>query len=137
MAKDIVEKLEVTLISIWAFDNSLSKITCTYSFDVFHKLNMSGAELTKQQYPRYFSSIIENISILADDVYTNYQTKELVEDYFEPNNIKSLLDYVIYKDLRPQAVICCETVGTKRVWKTSDVEYLRALTVLAGSKLSF
>ncbi|MDG1019925.1 MAG: hypothetical protein P8H57_13115 [Emcibacteraceae bacterium] len=43
-------------------------------------------------YPAYFNALIQGVSIRADDVFTNPNTAELIESYFKPYQVKSLLD---------------------------------------------
>ena len=86
-------------------------------------------------YPAYFNALIQGVSIRADDVFTNPNTAELIESYFKPYQVKSLLDYIIYKGKTPVGLICCETTREKRIWTGDDIDYVRALTVMAGVEL--
>lgn len=133
MLKDIAEKLNIPLVSIWLFNDDFTKISCACNFDVAREINIQGVELFEKQYPKYFKAIVQDISIAADDVYSNPKTKELCKDYFEPNNIKSLLDFIIYAKNKPFSVVCCETVGEKRCWTDEDINYIRMVTVLGST----
>lgn len=135
LAQDVLDQLDVDLVSIWFFDEDHSKVTCRYSIDKFDKRNLENIELNSSDFPKYFTALIEGISIRADDVNKNSNTKELVDAYFKPNGIKSLLDYVIYKSGEPIGLICCETTSAYRKWKDSDEVIIRALTVMAGMEL--
>ena len=136
LAIDVSTELGVDLVSIWLFDDAYTKIKCVFSLDRNHRIQLTGAELLKSQYPTYFKAIIEEITIMATDVHTHHSTKELSEDYFQKNGILSLLDYIIYNELKPVGVICCETTACQRRWTEDDIYRTRLLTVAAGFELS-
>jgi len=135
LTKDVLEGLKVDLVSIWYFNDDHTKLTCKYSVDKNEKYNLKGVELYKDDYPHYFKSIIEMVSLKADDVYSHPVTKELIKDYFEPYDIYSLLDYLICEGGKTTGVICCETTSGKRVWRDEDLDLIRVLTVMAGVEL--
>ncbi|MDG1857761.1 MAG: hypothetical protein P8I94_01580 [Emcibacteraceae bacterium] len=99
LSKDVLNGLSIDLVSIWYFTNDNMNLTCQYSIDRFNKHNLTNIELLRSDFPNYFSSVIEDGSISAENVYSHPNTKELTETYFEPYNVKSLLDYIIY--MRP------------------------------------
>ena len=133
---DVKEKLDVDLVSIWVFDEDREKINCVCCLDKSNGDSLVGIDLYRDNYPQYFAAILEGLSIQADDVYSYPATKELVTDYFLPNGIKSLLDYIIQWENKPIAVICCETTDTQRHWTRQDVEFIRSITVSAGFELA-
>jgi len=135
LSKDVLEELNVDLVSIWYFNDDHTQLTCKYSIDRYEKITLKGSKLLKENYPHYFNSVIELVSLKADDVYNNPTTRELVEDYFKPNGIYSLLDYLICEGGKTTGVICCETTSEKRVWHEADLDLIRVLTVMAGVEL--
>ncbi|MCC3860157.1 GAF domain-containing protein [Pseudemcibacter aquimaris] len=135
LAQDVLDQLDVDLVSIWYFDDGLSKITCQHSVDKFKKRELKDTVLLAADFPNYFTAMIEGVTIRADDVTSDRNTIELVDAYFNPNDIKSLLDYIIYTNGKPTGLICCETTSTYRHWQDSDETIIRALTVMAGMEL--
>lgn len=135
LAKDVLEGLNVDLVSIWKFDDQQNTLSCHYSEDRFQKRDLKEFVLQRENFPKYFDAIIKGVSIRASDVYTNNKTKELVEDYFIPNGIHSLLDYIIYDREKAVGLICCESTSGPREWNDADVDYVRVLTVMAGVEL--
>lgn len=135
LAKDVLEGLNVDLVSIWYFNDDHSVLTCKYDLDKNNKINLKDFQLLEKDYPHYFNSIIEMVSLKVDDVYSHPVTQELVEDYFKPYNIYSLLDYLICEGGKTTGVICCETTSGKRNWQEEDVDLIRVLTVMAGVEL--
>lgn len=135
LSNDVIAGLNVDMVSVWYFDDICAKLTCQYSLDRSNNNNLIGINLLKTDYPAYFNALIQGVSIRADDVYTNPNTAELIESYFKPYQVKSLLDYIIYKGETPVGLICCETTREKRNWTGDDIDYVRALTVMAGVEL--
>lgn len=135
LSNDVIAGLNVDMVSIWYFDDICEKLSCQYSLDRSNNNNLIGINLLKTDYPTYFNALIQGVSIRADDVYNNPNTVELIESYFKPYQVKSLLDYIIYKGEKPVGLICCETIREKRNWSGDDIDYVRALTVMAGVEL--
>jgi len=80
LAKDVLEGLNVDLVSIWYFNDDHSVLTCKYSLDRNKKINLKDFKLLEKDYPHYFNAIIEMVSLKADDVYTHPGTKELIKE---------------------------------------------------------
>jgi len=135
LCKDVLEGLDVDLVSIWYFNDDYSSITCKYSINKTDGHALIGTKLFRADHPTYFNAIIEGVSVSADDVYSHPMTIELSEKYSKPNNILSLLDYLIIEGDRTTGLICCETTSAKRMWKEQDSDLIRVLTVMAGVEL--
>lgn len=121
---------QANLISLWNFDADFSKIQNIIALDVeagsFSKL----ADLQQKDFPEYFSAIVENELIVASDARTHPMTRCFNEAYFIPNDIFSLLDFILHKDFKPVGVICCESRGKQAHWIKEDEDNLRTLAVL-------
>ena len=87
----------------------------------------SGVSLHKSDFPAYFESIVENEIINASDARNHSATRCFNEAYFEPNNIYSLLDFILHKDFKPVGIICCERTGSRVEWSNQDVDQLRQI----------
>ena len=137
LAEDVQRVLGIDLVTVWQLAPDLGEMTCISSFDVEGKRKLEGAVLARADLPGYFSCILENQTISAYDVHSHSDLAELIEPYFKPNGVKSLLDYVIFDGIQPKAVICCETTKQNRDWTDSDVEEIRKLTVLSSSLIAW
>lgn len=135
LCKDVLEELKVDLVSIWYFNDDYTSMTCKYSIDKTGSRALVGLDFLKADHPTYFNAIIEGVSVKANDVYLQPETRELVDGYFTPNGIFSMLDYLIVEGGRTTGLICCETTSGKRVWTEQDNDRIRALTVMAGVEL--
>lgn len=114
-------------VSLWAFDESLTQIECLMCLVQKNNVFSSGQILSKSIYPDYFDAILAQQVLVASDARNHPSTCCFNETYFIPNDIQSLLDYVLIKDNRPMGVICCEAIGRKHQWLESDVVTLRRI----------
>ena len=134
MCKDAAENLDANFVGIWLFHDDLSKITCLHSLDVGTGTISEGQELFQKDFPEYFISILEESMVSASDARTHSQTKCLAEAYLVPNEVYSLLDFIVHKDFMPVGIICCESKGKKRNWSEEDHRYIRSLASFASFK---
>lgn len=133
LSQDLLDMLKVDLVTVWLLDSDLQAMECICSVDAEKKRNLHGVVLKRETYPTYFRYIMEDMRIGADDVYASPQLNELVDSYFNLYGVKSLLDFVIFDDVVPRAVICCETTRYKRAWTDNDIEEIRKMTVLSST----
>jgi len=126
ICKDAAENLDANLVSIWRFEENNSKIICLHSYDVTTGEISKDQELLREQFPTYFEAILEETTICAPSARTHPLTKELAEAYFVPNEIESLLDFIVHKNFKPIGIICCESKRKRREWSEDDKSYLRS-----------
>lgn len=118
------------LISLWLFEDNNNQIRSLINYDAENKSFSQDIILTRELYPAYFNSILENEVINASVAREHYATKCFNESYFEPANIYSLLDFILHKDHRPSGVICCERRGDTTTWTEKDIENIRMVATL-------
>lgn len=134
VCRDIAERLDADLVSIWFMCDSESCIESQCSFDVIKQSFSEGRRLYKTDYPHYFQSIVEENYISANDVYTHPATVELIENYFRPLGVYSLLDFILHKDYQPVGILCCENRRSPRKWSEKDQSYLRSISALISHR---
>ena len=118
-------------ISLWRFLGEGEEIECLKVLDPFNE-STEGQILRQEDFPIYFEHIKNNQVVLASDARHNYVTKCFNQDYFEPLNIYSLLDFVIHNEHKPAGIICCERVGDQICWdKTDKVAIKRIANVMS------
>lgn len=122
-------------VSLWTFADNHSKIVSKVSYDHINNKYGDTAELKREDFAVYFDAIINNDVIIASDAREHPQTACFKELYFKPNNIYSLLDFILHKDFKPIGVICCESVGRLYEWSEDDVQALRRIA--SSSSLYF
>jgi len=115
-------------VSLWTFADNYSKIVSSVSYDRTNNKYSDTAELKREEFGAYFDAIISNEVIIASDAREHPQTACFKELYFKPNNIYSLLDFILHHDFKPIGVICCESVGRLYEWSEDDVKSLRRIS---------
>lgn len=131
LCADVYQLLSADLISIWSIEDDGESIVRRYLFEQGEEVIQdpaSAVRLKRDEHPEYFAEILSSIYVLAPDVRANPHLESLVANYFDPQRVTSLLDYVIYRHLEPVGIICCEA-RERRDWKIDEVEKIRALTV--------
>jgi hypothetical protein len=71
---------------------------------------------------------MEHHFIVAPHARTHPITSELNEKYFVPNDIYSLLDFIIHRDFDPVGVICCKNAHSPIKWTDQHVSVLRQVS---------
>jgi GAF domain-containing protein len=135
VCRDIVEHVHSTRASVWYFSEFHDKITSACLLDSRTNEFSQGAVLQEDDFPDYFRAIRENSVVNAPDAVNHPATRCFDELYFVPNDISSLLDFVITAGNNHVAVLCCEHCGGKRDWSMQDEEYLKKMAILL--RLSF
>jgi len=118
------------LISLWVFEEGATQIRSLINFDAAADSFSDNIVLTKADFPPYFEAILEEQLVVASDARRARATACFTESYFEPNDIHSLLDFILHKDFKPVGVVCCESKGEKVHWNTKDIESIGALSTM-------
>jgi GAF domain-containing protein len=118
------------LISLWVFEGNATKIRSLIHFDVENNGFSADTILCKEDFPPYFEAIIEEQVVVASDARNTRATACFTESYFQPNDIHSLLDFILHKDFKPVGVVCCESQGTMVQWSESDIDMISALATM-------
>lgn len=114
-------------VSLWTFQDNYSKIVSSVNYDNINNQYSKGSELTRKDFAAYFDAIINNEVIKASDARADPLTSCFKDLYFKPNNIYSLLDFILHHDFKPIGVICCESVDRVYQWSDDDVQSLRRI----------
>jgi len=130
VSRDIVDNVGSTRASVWQMNVLQDAITCLTLFDKRTDSVLSGIVLKEDDFPPYFDAIKRDMKVIADDAATHPATSCFDEVYFVPNDIRSLLDFVIMDGSTPIAVLCCENCGSVRSWTDADIGYLQSMAAL-------
>ena len=117
----LAETLQVSRASIWLYNEDASGIECMNLYERDKQSHSQGFALFKKDFPNYFKTISNNLTLAAEDAHTHFGTAEFSEPYLKPNGINSMLDVPIFVEGKMVGVICHEHTGPKRKW-TSDEE---------------
>jgi two-component system cell cycle response regulator len=141
--------LAVARISVWLLDdyNSPSKLVNVANTDwpkseVPNHVVLSNSDpligypaLNIDDFPIYFSAIRAGKNIIATDAEEHESTQEFNGVYLQPNGITTMLDVVIFKNGKPQGVVCCEGRGGVRHWSATEVAYAEIIADCCSRRL--
>lgn len=123
--------LDVSRISIWLLKEAETgkQLECVTSTD-WNDNNIPevAPALNEADFPAYFQAIEHGLPIIAHNAETDERTHEFLIPYLIPNNIKSMLDTIIYNNGTPSGVVCCEQMGDFRKWQREEVHFAEVLS---------
>ena len=120
-------------ISYWSY--SQDKLKCENLY--YHELNKFEKNffIEKSSHPKYFVAIERANQIVVSDVYKNQDVEELCYDYFQKNNIKSLLDTPIFINGNLTGILCFEITEKSIEWDNEDINFARSISDLIAIAL--
>ncbi len=122
------QTLGIERVSIWLFDSSHTRLTCSDLFEQTTHTHSSGVEVTASDYPRYFQALQQIQPIDATDVKSDPRINEFWETYCQPLGITSLLDVPIRMKGEIVGVVCHEHIGPQRQWTLEEIHFARSIT---------
>lgn len=131
LCRKIIEVMEIDRISVWFFtlDNSAIYEEIRFMKDgtSFH-----GAILKESEYPSYFNSIQHERILVSNRVEETPALKELLEPYYKPANVVSMMDSPIFSDAAMIGVVAFEKVGEPIKWTIADINFASAISDTIG-----
>jgi diguanylate cyclase (GGDEF)-like protein/PAS domain S-box-containing protein len=112
--------MQVQRVGFWRLDAGGSRLTSANNYDAHLNRHESGIELAHEQYPAYFSAILNNCMVVADDARKHPMTREFSASYLEPLGIGAMLDVPVKLFGRTLGVLCFEHVGGPRRWREDE-----------------
>ena len=119
------EGLKLDRASYWIIKNE--SLICKNVFDKNNEETINKSTLRVRDIPKYIEAINNQMAIVADDVYHNQNTVELIDNYLKPLGITDMLDVPIRVSGKFYGVLCCEHRNDPRVWSENDISFARAL----------
>lgn len=124
--QDSLETLDVSRISVWLLNSDPEKsiLECVANTDWgVNDIPKDLPYLTKSDYPRYFEAIEFGAPIIADNAHTDHRTIDFTYTYLKTENIKSMLDTIIFSEGSPIGVVCFEQKANFREWNRDEVYF--------------
>jgi PAS domain S-box-containing protein len=125
LLKLVAQKIDINRVSFWNYYDD--KIVCAQLYlankDHFEK----GFVLRKNDYPKYFEAIENETQIIANDVYKSKEVVEFHEEYFQKNNIISMLDSPIYSNGVLIGILCLESTTKIKEWDIEDINFSKSI----------
>jgi GAF domain-containing protein len=130
VARHITDTVGCTRASLWLFTAGGATIELQALIDTRTGEISQGDILHEDDYPDYFSAITNNLRVIATEARSHPATECLSEDYLQPLDIVSLLDFVVLHNGHPAAILSCEHCGEQKQWTDGDVAFLAQMAAV-------
>ncbi len=128
--------LNVERVSIWFFNEDMTKIHCKDQYNLIKDSHEDGTILEASKYPHYFKALTEFHSISASNAQNDPLTKEFTETYLKPLNIVSMMDTPIWLKGKLIGVICHEHIGNKlKEWTLEEQDFSGTISNMVSLSL--
>ncbi|TVS10023.1 MAG: response regulator [Planctomycetaceae bacterium] len=135
LVKIVAETLDVARTSVWQLTHDQSELHCLALYDAEKQSHSSGGVLMSRELPCYFSAILTESRITADDAQIDPRTRELTDAYMIPLGITSMLDAGIIVSGRLVGVVCNEHIGPQRKWRADEESFAGTIAALVAQWL--
>ncbi|MCC4242230.1 PAS domain S-box protein [Thalassospira povalilytica] len=117
------ELLNCERASLW-LQNDDGDVACFGLYDANNPdASHEGLVLRRKDLPRYFAALETGQAIDAENAKEDPRTSEFTENYLIPLNIGAMLDVSLMSVAGRMGVVCFETVGRTRVWRSDEVVF--------------
>jgi PAS domain S-box-containing protein len=130
ITKAAAQNLDIERASIWLYGETRSFIECLDLYEESKNHHSQGYELLAVDYPDYFNSLNEDQLIIIDNIAVDYRTQSLLDSYFNPLGIVSIMDIPLRIRGQVVGVLCLETVEETNRWTIEDQNFAGALANL-------
>ena len=136
--KDISESAVVSLdadrVSVWFYSNDFEYLEAKDIFDRETFQHKKDKKFYKKEFPKFFSFLNEEKSISIENIYTESIITELVDFYFAPRKIFSLLLVPIRIDGKMIGILVAESEQIKE-WSIEEQGFLATLSDVVSRAL--
>lgn len=119
--------LNVQRANIWFIDNKNISLNNFLSYDITKGFYKEDA-LQIKSFPSYFKQIENNQIIVSIDPEKEDYNKELLNNYINPNEIKSLLEAPLRIHGEFIGIICIEETNEKRNWSNEEQHFVQSIS---------
>lgn len=134
-AQRIIVSLKIERMNVWIFSHDKTSIVSMGEYDIRTREFKKESVIEKAKYPLYFKALEENKIIIAENIHTNKETKELSKDYAKPLGVESLMDIPLRIAGELIGVICFEKAGTKKKFNAKERRFAMSVSFLLASNL--
>ena len=133
VAEVVLDRVDADRVSFWRFvhpevrgDRSL-ELHCFAARWRGKPLDACDDRLVLDEYRAYWNAVIVRGTLASADALHDPVLAPMRPGYLEKHDIRSLLDAAFSLNGRAYGMICCETMGRRVAWRTTDVQALRAI----------
>lgn len=128
IVKKVATLLKVERVGIWWFDEEKTMLSLGCGYLLSEDKYWKGDQFPTSSCPAYAQAVVNNRSLIVEDVSTHNATKDFFESYLKPAGITSMCDSSVVLGKDTVGVLCLEHVGEKRSWEKEEVRFAESLT---------
>ncbi|MCH8498159.1 MAG: EAL domain-containing protein [Marinobacter sp.] len=130
------EALAVERVSVWRLNDARDQILCLMLYQQASGNFDQGACLELSLLPDYFAGLSLGRFVDVPDVYKDRRTRLLVDAYFRPEDIHSMLDATVRLEGDIVGLISLESVGHARLWTADEQHFLASIADLVSQLMA-
>ncbi len=119
-------------VSLWQYDDTRSGIVCSDLYILSEHKHDRGRRLDAKDYPIYFHSLENELTIAANDAQVDSRTREFTESYLKPLGIVSMLDVPVRLRGKTVGILCHEHCGKEREWTDDEKSFSSSLSEIVS-----
>jgi PAS domain S-box-containing protein len=120
----LAKTIEAARASVWFLSEDNQKLICQNLYDSAAKTHTKDDGLAVESFPEYFTAIMSEHRIFAENAQSDPRTIGLSENYLCRLGITSLLDVGIIIEGRLIGVVSCEHIGPPRKWFADEEAFV-------------
>lgn len=132
LTRETAKALGVSVVGFWAYDQDRGRAVVEANYMASTGAWADGAVLTQAEAPHYYESLRSERVLAIDDCLADPLVAELVESYFVPADIRSMIDAPVLFDGEMAGMICCESIGVGRRWASEDKFFVLMIADFVG-----
>jgi len=117
-------------ISFWYFDEAYRTVSCDYAHSFHGKSIPAGEVLQRIDFPEFFAAIEKDNVLIVNDVRMHKHDSALISDYLIPHNVGAFITTTVVHNGSVVGVIQIEHLGTHRIWKAHELQFIRNISEL-------
>lgn len=127
--------LQVARVSLWFYSDDAQCMQCQTLLE--HGVCcQEDTRLEAKDFPRYFAALRTERAIVAHDAQHDEKTSEFTPNYLKTYDISAMLDLPVRHFGKMIGIICCEHVGSARVWQDDEVRFAAGLADQVGRAMN-
>ncbi|MHB0765518.1 sensor domain-containing protein [Stutzerimonas sp. NM35] len=115
------EAYGISRAAIWHLNGNRLEAIVAYRRDNDSHEYPTALDMTR--YPRYLQALHSERALDVSNVRDDPRTQELVEGFFKPRAITSILDATIRLGGEVSGVLCLENAGNQRTWHPDEIAF--------------
>jgi PAS domain S-box-containing protein len=121
------QTLKVERVGVWLFNADQTILRCVSQYILSSASHGQGVELKASDFPKYFSALMQNRLVYADDARSHPDTSEFLTTYLIPYGITAMLDAPIRVGGEVVGVVCNEHVNQSHSWEPDEQNFAASI----------